>query len=287
MLMELLAIILRLVLFLGMTLGVHMHCLAFHLSLTEIDMIGKVCRDHYVETRKLLYHGKSLMKQQRKKFCQCCLLLWLWRILPADLMAKQNQGFGILVYTLPDLQFHQLWYVRCLTVLLQKKSTNPLFPVAAGNGVSKFLEWRILNWTFLLSVFTQLNLSSWLMLLVICFAATDLLMDLSRTSSTNCYMLNGITMFCLPREKSPSNLTFSWKISCLIIWAAFASTMLFSMQEPSHTSNKALAASSSSESNMSRSFLLSHSQRIDSKKQSLNLALWMYLSTPCATRTCS
>ena len=141
--------------------------------------------------------------------------------------------------------------------------------------------------TSLLFVFTQLNISSRLMSLAICCAATDLRMDPSRISSTSCCMLNGINMSFLFREKSPSNLTFSWKISFLLMWAAFASTMLFFIQELSHASNKALPASPSSESNMSRPFQLSHSPGIGSSKQSLYLVLWMYLSTPCATRTCS
>ena len=61
MLLELLVDILELVLFPCMTLGVHIRSLAFHSSLTEMDMIRKVCHDQHVETRKLLYHGISLM----------------------------------------------------------------------------------------------------------------------------------------------------------------------------------------------------------------------------------
>ena len=94
-------------------------------------------------------------------------------------------------------------------------------------------------------------------------------------------------MFFLSQEKPPLNLTFSWKISYLIIRAAFANTVLFSIQELSHVSNKALPASPFSENNISWPFLLSHNSGIDSNKQFLNLVLWMHLSTPCATKTCS
>ena len=176
-----------------------------------------------------------------------------------------------------------------------KKSTNPLFlvlmckksPIATGNSASNFLEWWILALTYLLFVFTQLSLSSWLMLLAVCFAATDLLMDPSIIHSLRYCKLNGIDIICFSREKSPSNSTFSWEISCRTIWAPYASTILFSSQKLSPVSNKVLPVSPSSESNFTRPFLFSHNPGIDSNKQSLNLVQWIYLSTLRATRTCS
>ena len=160
-------------------------------------------------------------------------------------------------------------------------------PIATGNSVSNFLEWRILALTYLPFVFTLLSLSSWLMLLAVCFSATDLLMDPSIIHSISYCKLNGIDIICLSRQKSPSNLTFSWEIWCWTIWAPYASTILFSSQKLSPVSNKVLPVSPSSESNFTRPFLLSHNPRIDSNKQSLNLVLWIYLSTLRATRTYS
>ena len=63
--------------------------------------------------------------------------------------------------------------------------------------------------------------------------------------------------------------------------------MLFSIQELSKVSDKALPAPPSSESKMSQQVLFSENQGTDSNKQYLNIVLWMYLFTPCATRTCS
>ena len=53
MLLELLANILELVLFPCINMGVHMHCLPFHSHLTEIDMILKMCQNHYAKTQYL------------------------------------------------------------------------------------------------------------------------------------------------------------------------------------------------------------------------------------------
>ena len=63
--------------------------------------------------------------------------------------------------------------------------------------------------------------------------------------------------------------------------------MLLSIQELLHTSNKGLSASSSSKTNVLTIPAVSHKPGINSNKQSLNLALWIYLSTQCATRPCS
>lgn len=190
----------------------------------------------------------------------------------------------------PQLHWHS-------SVFFANESTNSLFlillckksPLATGKGGYKFLQWKMLASTFLLFVFTQLNLSSRLMLLEICFPVTDLLVDLSRISATSCCMLDGIDMFFLSRKKSSSNFTFSWKISCLVMSIAFACAMLcyFPYRNFQMSQIKPSLLLHLVKSKMSQPFLLSENQGTDSNKQSLNLVLWTYLFTPYATRTCS
>ena len=68
MFLEVLPNILELVLFPRMTLGVHMHCLAFHSSPAETDMIGKICHDSMLKHRNCCTMERVLCSNRGKVF---------------------------------------------------------------------------------------------------------------------------------------------------------------------------------------------------------------------------